>query len=1575
MSVYLNQFSISAGLECFTKHAAKATERIGEITFNILDGTTTLLGRLLPDLRPTSVGEVILQLKQTGSAWFDTPKGFILVEINRDQDGLFILKASSEFFKTVIIREGKKSHSGALWEVEVSNYLQKIVKNSTSVSYGETASRWKGDKFAVLKEYYSREGMLRNTGHGVMLKLPGEKPLTFADPHADLKAEIVLKHFYQMQKTPMEEEQSKHWDTLNRLFVGYLYFSGYALAPWVNDHVMLPHHRALREEERANRMAADGFLDSEELTEMAKSPTLQQYVMDIAEAQADQGNTSLLSQLENVSFRSNGYTQTYEYDGKSVEENHVFSSDKEVHSKTVCPDRGSCEEYITEQSKESLVFTQKKHGYDKIEVQKANYKREGDGWKLVNEERYEEGRVLRLPDRSFASTILAQSQVIVANTATVYFAALITKTSPKIAIISSLFQFISQAEAFASSKPISEVRQVKEIRSDSAVKAKGALARRTAPISINIPLPDLTATIGQPLVEYINLQQSYQLSNPNSNLDLSIQQTNNAPGPSWLTMNMGTISLLKSFYMGNVLNVVISGNYAYVLDSGGNLFQAVDISNPANPVIVDSYNLNVNNGPSSSQFYVKGNYLFYLDVNDGLEVLDITNPSNITFATSSRTANSNYYITLSGNYVYMLQYDNNPSHPQNYCIMIKDITNSLNPIQKSVLALATRPATLQFQGPAYVSGNFAYIPTVMNYGSPSLLIVNVANPSAPTLAATLTYSANLNTPIVQGNYLYVPVGTNINIYNTTKITNLILLNTVYLGVTPSGQQTTATALAVSGNYLYATCGTEGIQVINIEDVHNSYIVATINTPGTANNAVLSGNNIFTADGQLGLTIYNAAERILSGTPSAQNRGLVLLNVTASDDLGDTLVEPIAIHVGNVNVLPISNQQVYVGNATLFTLAPGTFDYPGAAFTYRANLIGGLPLPPFISFNSNTRTFVFAPESCDQNTYSIVVTADDGYGGTSTATFTLSVPDRLPVVQQPLSDQTAYTSQPFVYAFNNSTFTDADNDVLSYTARSVGSLSGLPGWLNFDPVLRQFYGTPFGKGVYPIQVTANDNNGGTVSNTFTISVPSSPPVVVNPPGTQVAGTGIPFTYTFNSNTFYDVDNDPLTYTSGLLPAFLTFNPTTRTFSGTPQSGDIGTYTIVLTAQASGGTISTTFTLSVLDSANNNPPVLIKQIPDLTTTSGTAFNTTIAPGTFIDPQGLNLTYTATLEGGAQLPTGLNFDPNTLTFSGIVAVPQALRITVKVTDTSGLFAIDTFTLTVLDGTKYPPVVLNPLSDEIASVGASFSKNVPQNTFKDINQEELSITVMQSGGLPLPEWLKWDPVKLSFSGTPGSFDTDTYSPRKVTIDVWAADSVGSVKTSFIITVGGESFWAAFIKYGFSFVSVAGSALGVWNERALIWNHFNKKKYQKDSEKAFVGHPYAHIMNVEREHVKEVKVTFKGKPLTLQKPFPSGLSYENDQLIGIPTGKDIGRFTVRVIDHDDYIREEFDLIIKNNDKEPDPEIKPKPTYLESAKMQLSDLRSRYKEGDEGQSCFGKLKERLPKEFPMKNLGKHESDV
>ncbi len=56
MSINLEKFTNTAGLNFFAKQASHAADRLTELTFHVLDGATTSLGRLLPDLRPTSIG-------------------------------------------------------------------------------------------------------------------------------------------------------------------------------------------------------------------------------------------------------------------------------------------------------------------------------------------------------------------------------------------------------------------------------------------------------------------------------------------------------------------------------------------------------------------------------------------------------------------------------------------------------------------------------------------------------------------------------------------------------------------------------------------------------------------------------------------------------------------------------------------------------------------------------------------------------------------------------------------------------------------------------------------------------------------------------------------------------------------------------------------------------------------------------------------------------------------------------------------------------------------------------------------------------------------------------------------------------------------------------------------------------------------------------------------------------------------------------------------------------------------------------------------------------------------------------
>ena len=97
----------------------------------------------------------------------------------------------------------------------------------------------------------------------------------------------------------------------------------------------------------------------------------------------------------------------------------------------------------------------------------------------------------------------------------------------------------------------------------------------------------------------------------------------------------------------------------------------------------------------------------------------------------------------------------------------------------------------------------------------------------------------------------------------------------------------------------------------------------------------------------------------------------------------------------------------------------------------------------------------------------------------------------PTVANAIPNQTATVGVAFSYAFPANTFADADSDTLSYAA-TLSDDSALPSWLGFTDGTRTFAGLPQAAdaGTLSVKVTADDSNGGTVSDTFDIAVAAS-----------------------------------------------------------------------------------------------------------------------------------------------------------------------------------------------------------------------------------------------------------------------------------------------------------------------------------------------------------------------------------------------------------------------------------------------------------------------------------------------------
>ena len=94
--------------------------------------------------------------------------------------------------------------------------------------------------------------------------------------------------------------------------------------------------------------------------------------------------------------------------------------------------------------------------------------------------------------------------------------------------------------------------------------------------------------------------------------------------------------------------VQVSGNYAYVADGSAGL-QVIDITDPTNPTVVGS----ADTSSYANGVHVSGNYAYVADTTSGLQVVDITDPTNPAVVGSADTPGMTWDVYVSGNYAYV----------------------------------------------------------------------------------------------------------------------------------------------------------------------------------------------------------------------------------------------------------------------------------------------------------------------------------------------------------------------------------------------------------------------------------------------------------------------------------------------------------------------------------------------------------------------------------------------------------------------------------------------------------------------------------------------------------------------------------------------------------------------------------------------------------------------------------------------------------------------------------------------------------------------------------------------------------
>ena len=381
-------------------------------------------------------------------------------------------------------------------------------------------------------------------------------------------------------------------------------------------------------------------------------------------------------------------------------------------------------------------------------------------------------------------------------------------------------------------------------------------------------------------------------------------------------------------------------------------------------------------------------------------------------------------------------------------------------------------------------------------------------------------------------------------------------------------------------------------------------------------------------------------------------GTATITVTARDG-SSTATQTIIAVVDVPNTAPITvgsmpDQTMNVGESTINEVNSYFQDTTGHTWTYTA---AASDTSIATASMSGIRLTV---QAVSQGTATISVTMTDSGGLSATQTFSLTVPNRAPVVGT-IPDVTIENgSTGEVYAHLH--FTDPDGDTLTYAIgtsdTSIVSVS-LGGTGNSTVSL-----SANALGTVTITVTATDTSAATVTQTFSVTViqPNQAPTTVGTISNITMKLGSITKQVEASGYFNDADGDTLTYTatsSNVADVTVSVSNATVTITSVSEGwADI-------TVTASDGTDSATQTFKVTVSANSSPVIVIS----ISTVNVPAAGGTVSHDVssyFSDPDGDTLTYTATSSDTTEVTVSMS--NSTMTITAGANVSETITLTVS-------------------------------------------------------------------------------------------------------------------------------------------------------------------------------------------------------------------------------------------------------------------------------------------------------------------------
>ena len=327
--------------------------------------------------------------------------------------------------------------------------------------------------------------------------------------------------------------------------------------------------------------------------------------------------------------------------------------------------------------------------------------------------------------------------------------------------------------------------------------------------------------------------------------------------------------------------------------------------------------------------------------------------------------------------------------------------------------------------------------------------------------------------------------------------------------------------------------------------------------------------------------------------------------------------------------------------------------------------------------------------------------------------------------------------------------------------------------------------------------------------FSFSVYATPSInlPINAQVPPVARPNQAYSFVFSDSTFSWAGNS-IDYSLTHSPGWLQLDSSSRVFSGTPGSADVGSFAVSLVAtdRTGSSSMSVTFVVST-DLGPGLGTSVAEQLPafgpvpspdSLSLAPSSALSLSFSPNTFTNTNA-NTVYYATCANNTPLPSWVNFHPSSLTFSGTTPsttspweLPQAFRIQLIASDVVGFAAavtsfqlvVESHVLTfgnslhVINITNAMPVEFTGLQHDLTLDG------------QPVNSSDLRQIVAST-----PPWMSFNNSTLILSGTPPA----NAVPQNFTVT--ASDIYGGV-TSTVVLIQNTNDLASFFLGSFATVN-----------------------------------------------------------------------------------------------------------------------------------------------------------------------------